>query len=674
MVRLEINGKEVVLSESLNLLEACNLGGAEIPRFCYHSRLSVAGNCRMCLVEVKNAAKPVASCAVNIVEGMVVSTNTHLVKKAREGVMEFLLANHPLDCPICDQGGECDLQDQAMAFGSDRGRFYEFKRATKDKDIGPLVKTIMTRCIHCTRCVRFSNEVSGTAEFGVTGRGNSMEIGTYISKIFISEVSGNIIDLCPVGALTSKAYAFNARPWELLQVTSIDLFDALGSNILVEVRGQDILRVLPLLNEDLNDEWITDKVRFCYDGFKKQRLVSPLEKVNSGLVEVSWERALSIVLRRIYSLDSELLVTVGDFVDLESLIVLKDFINRMGYDNIYYSRKLNVMDIKEDYLLNTPVQDVLSAEVCLIVGSNIRLEMPVLAVKLRQAVQLKSLLVVTIGSTVDYFFKSYNIGSSLAILLNFLQGNHFICSKFSRVSKPLFFFGALLDGYGSIIQNSYGLLERYVHLRQGLWDGRNTIFLGCSAVGVHELGFRGVSVARNLNLNKVVYSVNGDNLEVLENNFMIYQGSHGDKQASEANLVLPSFSFFEEEGLFINNLGHTQKSKFITDGPRDARSNWCIFRALQEYMLYFEKKAVMYSDLDQVRKRLYSLLPSASLSFVYKTFSLERVVKPIICFDGLINSDISDFYLTDSISRSSKLMGECSLVVDKLYANYKWEV
>lgn len=671
MVNIEVNSRKVKVKNSINVLEACKIAGVEIPRFCYHQRLSVAGNCRMCLVEIENAVKPIASCAMPVAEGMRVLSYSSLVKKAREGVMEFLLANHPLDCPICDQGGECDLQDQAMVFGSDRGRFYEEKRAVKDKNVGPLVKTIMTRCIHCTRCVRYSHEVAGTGEFGTTGRGNSMEIGTYISNIFVSEVSGNIIDLCPVGALTSKPYAFNARPWELTKVETIDLFDSLGSNIMIEVRGGDVLRVLPQLNEDINEEWITDKVRFSYDGFIKQRLVNPLLKNEDGWSEISWEESFSTLIKYIYKRNTVLDVCIGDFVEIESAVLLKELVNSLGFESIKYNMDIRDKDFSVNYLMNTKMMDIDKADMALIIGSNIRLELPILSIKLRGIQLERDILIVTVGPTVEYFFKTYNIGSNLITLIDVLEGRHFICSKLYLSEKPLVYVSHNIEQYGISLTNIFGILQENIKLVSKDWDGRNSIGIGSSVMNLMNLGIKKLINVEGEKYNKVVYLLNNDNMEIREG-FTVYQGHHGDRGASNADLILPGSLFIEKEGLYCNNLGYVQSSKEVSSLVGNSRTDWRILACLMEYVLYFKKEN--YKSLEDVRNRVFSLLPGYTNLKLEKSYYNLGTLKENRIVERNIKNLISDYYLTNSISRSSRIMGESSKSIEKLYSNYKWIV
>jgi NADH dehydrogenase (ubiquinone) Fe-S protein 1 len=469
-VEVFIDGRPVKIEQGSAVIQACEAAGVDIPRFCYHERLAVAGNCRMCLVEVEKSPKPVASCAMPVMPGMKIKTNTPIVKKAREGVMEFLLANHPLDCPICDQGGECDLQDQSVRFGSDRSRFVEpvGKRAVEDKDLGPLVKTVMTRCIQCTRCVRFANEVAGAVELGTSGRGNDMQIGTYVEKTLNTEMSGNVIDLCPVGALTSKPYAFAARPWELKRTESIDVLDGVGSNIRIDSRGVEVMRVLPRLNDDINEEWISDKTRFAYDGLKRQRLTTPLVKKGDKLVEASWPEALQSVSEALVKAEaSEISAVAGQLADAESLVALKDLLNKLGSENLQIEGKAkaniqSLNDFRSNYVLNATIKRVEEADVLLIIGSDPRHEAATLNTRIRKA-YLQGLDVGLIGEAPKLNYEYEHLGSEPADILKLLHNPNDFIKKLQSAKRPLVLVGssvleredghAVLNAVGTLVEN-----------------------------------------------------------------------------------------------------------------------------------------------------------------------------------------------------------------------------
>lgn len=663
MVEVEVNNRKVQVEEGWPLIEVCRMAGVEIPRFCYHESLGIAGNCRMCLVEVEGAAKPVASCAMPVMQGMKIQTESMLVKKAREGVMEFLLANHPLDCPICDQGGECDLQDQAMVFGNDRGRFYENKRAVEDKDCGPLVKTVMTRCIHCTRCVRFMSEVAGTHELGTMGRGNSMEIGAYIEKKLTSEISGNVIDLCPVGALTAKPHAFNVRPWELRSIESVDVMDSMGANISVEIRGNEVLRVLPVVNDAINQNWITDKTRFAIDGLKYQRLVTPMRRVDGSLVECSWGEALESVALAVHGNNSKLDVVVGNMVEMESIVVARDLVNSLG-GRITTQRNVDGvrgdLDCRKNYVFNTPLERIAEADVCLLVGCNLRLEMPLLGVRLRQAQRDNGLLIYSIGGGDDNIFDVTNIGSSKEVWLDFLEGNHLLCNTIAKAEKPLIIVGVegMFPGGDSMVGQVFNALKRYPNLVTENWDGRNILNWGASSVGLAELGV-GEFLEKDEDSSRVLYLLGADELEVRGNAYetIIYQGHHGDIMAGEADIILPGSAAMEKDGVFVNMEGRWQLNKFVKTPPGEARSDWSILRVVSEYLL--ENADLLCNSLGEVRERLDVLVPNTLAKVRYASVEVDSGRKLKINKGGF-NNFISNFYMTDSISRSSKVMSLCT--------------
>jgi NADH dehydrogenase (ubiquinone) Fe-S protein 1 len=464
MTKVFVNDVEVLVKRGSTALQACEAVGIEIPRFCYHERLSIAGNCRMCLVEVEKTPKPVASCAMPLMDGMKIYTDTPLVKKAREAVLEFLLLNHPLDCPICDQGGECDLQDQAIVFGSDRSRFYETKRSVEDKNCGPLVKTIMTRCIHCTRCVRFSTEIAGVEDLGTTGRGEDTEIGTYVGKALESELSGNVIDLCPVGALTSKPYAFTSRPWEIRNTNSIDISDGVGSNTRIDFRGTEILRVLPRFNEEVNEEWISDKARFMYDGLKRQRIGSAYQKKNGQITATSWRSSLNKISSLLSNTDpSKVSFTAGGATNTATLVIMRDFLNKLGVSNCNYSTTNSwTPDLSKDYLLNGTISDIENSDVCLIVNSNPRAEATLLNARLRKRYLQGGFEVAYVGPHTDLTFPCTHIGTSLVSLEQIAEGKHIFCQTMANAENPMILIGESSGGNKIISDSNRSLLKHKV--------------------------------------------------------------------------------------------------------------------------------------------------------------------------------------------------------------------
>ncbi|MEA2779141.1 MAG: NADH-quinone oxidoreductase subunit, partial [Rhodospirillaceae bacterium] len=551
MPKLTIDGKAIEVPAGATVLQACELAGAEIPRFCYHERLSVAGNCRMCLVEQEKAPKPIASCAMPVLEGMVIHTDTPMVRKARQGVMEFLLANHPLDCPICDQGGECDLQDQAMAYGMDHGRYREMKRAVKDKNFGPLVKTIMTRCIHCTRCVRFATEVAGVEELGALGRGEHLEIGTYVEKALHSELSGNIIDLCPVGALTSKPYAFVARPWELRKTDSVDVLDAVGSNIRIDSRGREVLRVLPRLNEAVNEEWISDKTRFACDGLIRQRLDRPYVRRDGKLKPASWPEAFAAIAGRLQGVAGERIAAIaGDLADAESMLALKELMASLGSPNIDCRQDGAALDAncRAGYLFNTTIAGIEQADLCLIIGSNPRWEAPIINARILKRFNQGRFKVALIGPKVDLTYRYEYLGAGPETLRELAEGRHPYSEALKQAKRPILILGqgalARADG-AAVLALARKLAESHGLVKEG-WNGFNVLHTAAARVGGLDLGFvpgacgrdvAGILQGAGKGEIEVVYLLGADGIDMarLGKSFVVYQGHHGDAGAHRAD-------------------------------------------------------------------------------------------------------------------------------------------
>lgn len=654
---VNINGLKKNVENGLTILQACESQGVTIPHFCYHDKLSIAGNCRMCLIEESKSLKPLASCAVNITSSMQIFTNTELVKKAREGVLEFLLANHPLDCPICDQGGECDLQDQSLVFGGDRGRFYEEKRAVEDKNCGPLIKTIMTRCIHCTRCVRFASEVAGVSSLGVTGRGSSMEIGFYIEKMLNSEISGNIIDLCPVGALTSKPFAFTARSWELQSFESFDFFDAFGSNIRVDVRGTTVMRILPKVNSGLNEDWISDKIRFVYDALKYQRLTNPLIKQDGVFVKASWEKAFSLIKEALFK-NWPFVGISGPFSDLEALYSLKTLLNKLGSSAMFMNNReisLN-SSLASLYKFNFSMEDLESSDLCLIVGSNIRLEAPILNVKLRKLF-LKGTDVFSIGpnTKTNYFIK--NLGVNLKVLLQILEGNHWFSARIKKAKRPIVIIGSSFFS----LKNSEKIVPWLKKIfSRGSFCGLGVLPLTSSAINAAELGFcRGIHSPKSLLLSKkFVYMLgstkdNFSNECFNKNDFIVYQGSHGDEFIKNASIILPVATPFEKSSTFINVFGTIQKTKPVFFGINNVKADSVVINNLMSY-LFDEKISLSLGNfLPYISSKKSSL---STLNLSYEEFAFVQ--------NSAMSSMIHNFYKTDSFSSASKTMALCSKAFD----------
>ncbi|MDA0366921.1 MAG: NADH-quinone oxidoreductase subunit NuoG [Proteobacteria bacterium] len=671
MLTLNIDGNEITVEDGLTVLQACEIAGAEVPRFCYHDRLSIAGNCRMCLVEMEKSPKPIASCAMPVANGMVIYTNSASVKKAREGVMEFLLINHPLDCPICDQGGECDLQDQAMAFGRDRNRYIENKRAVKDKDLGPLVKTIMTRCIHCTRCIRFATEVAGVDELGATGRGEEMEVGTYVERALTSELSGNIIDLCPVGALTSKPYSFTARSWELRKTQTIDVMDAVGSNIRVDARGREIMRVLPRLNEEINEEWISDKTRFACDGLQRGRLDRPYVRKDGKLVAVSWAEAFETIANRIRSLDGARIAAIaGDLVDAEAMVALKDLMGALGSQHIDCRQDGAKLDpkVRASYLFNSGIAGIEDSDALLLIGTNPRWEAPLVNARIRKRWLVGNYLIGLVGERRDLTYQTDHLGAGPESLRDILNDGAF-SDALKKAQRPMLIVGqgalARPDG-AAILDMARELAEKYGFITDD-WNGFNVLHTAAARVGGLDLGFvpgpngqdvNGILAGVESGSIEVVYLMGADELDMkrLQKAFVIYQGHHGDAGAAGADVVLPGAAYTEKAGTYVNTEGRVQRALRAAFPPGEAREDWAIIRALSERL----RHQLPYDTLEQVRERLVAVAASFGEPDVlpvlpWKTFGMagETTAQPFV-------TPITDFYLTNAVSRASETMNQCS--------------
>ncbi|KAG0464229.1 hypothetical protein HPP92_020298 [Vanilla planifolia] len=666
-----VDGYPVKIPKGMTVLQACEVAGVDIPRFCYHSRLSIAGNCRMCLVEVEKSPKPVASCAMPALPGMKIKTNTPIAKKAREGVMEFLLMNHPLDCPICDQGGECDLQDQSMAFGSDRGRFTEMKRSVVDKNLGPLVKTVMTRCIQCTRCVRFATEIAGVQDLGMLGRGSGEEIGTYVENIMTSELSGNVIDICPVGALTSKPFAFKARNWELKGTESIDVTDAVGSNIRIDSRGPEVMRILPRLNEDINEEWISDKTRFCYDGLKRQRLNDPMVRDRDGRFKsVSWRDALSIVAEIAHQVKpNEIVGIAGQLSDAESMIALKDFVNRMGSNNLLCEGNglSPQADIRGSFLLNSSIAGLEKADLFLIIGSQPRVEAPMVNARIRKAVRASQAKVAYIGPSTDFNYDIEHIGTGPRALIDIAEGRHPFCSAILSAKKPAIIVGAGIFGRKDkdAIITTVETIAKLGGVVRPDWNGLNVLLLNAAQAAALDLGL--VSGPECISSAKFVYLMGADdiNLDGLPRDaFVLYQGHHGDKGVYRANVIFPSAAFSEKEGTYENTEGCPQWTVPAVPTVGDARDDWKIVRALSEVA----GVCLPYDSLAAVRSRMSVVAPNLLNVDERETSTVSQGLKPEFRRELSMSPfgvAVENFYMTDSITRASKIMAQCSSTFSK---------
>src|SRR6266403_5571840 len=596
MPKVTIDGQEIEVAPGTTILQACQQAGAEVPYFCYHERLMIAGNCRMCLVEVERSPKPVASCAMPVAEGNVIHTNSEKAQKARKGVMEFLLINHPLDCPICDQGGECDLQDQAMAYGFDRGRFEENKRAVRDKDLGPLVATSMNRCIHCTRCIRFLTEIAGVEELGATGRGEAMEITTYIEKALGSELSGNIIDLCPVGALTSKPYSYVARPWELRKPESVDVLDAVGSTIRIDSRGAQILRVLPRLHEDVNEEWISDKTRFAIDGLVRRRLDRPYVRRNGKLVEAEWQEALDLVADRLKGAPGERIAAIaGDLCDAEAMYALKELLTGLGATSLDCRQDGARLDpgCRAGYLFNTTIAGIERADACLLVGTNPRWEAALVNARLRKRHLQGGFRVAAIGPALDLTFPVEMLGDGGDALNALATGDHPWAAVLRDAKNPMIVVGqgALARPDGARVLGAARRIAENSGLVREDWNGFNVLHHAAARVGGLDLGFvpgsggrdvEGILAGCKSGDIEVLYLLGADEIDTgdLGAAFVIYQGHHGDRGARRADVVLPGAAYTEKDGTYVNTEGRVQLARRAVFPPGEAREDWKILRAL----------------------------------------------------------------------------------------------
>lgn len=675
-VEVTVDGRKVSIEAGSSIIQAAELAGVTIPRYCYHDKLAIAGNCRMCLVDVERMPKLIASCAMPVQNGMVVHTDSEKIKKAREGVTEMLLENHPLDCPVCDQGGECDLQEQSQRYGSDRGRFHEVvgKRAVENKAIGPLVKTSMNRCIHCTRCVRFMNDVAGAPEFGTAGRGNDMQIGTYIERNINSEMSGNIIDLCPVGALTSKPYAFRARPWELKRTETIDVLDAVGSNIRVDTRGIEVMRVLPRLNDDVNEEWISDKTRFACDGLKTQRLTTPLIRNGDKFETATWDEALSTIAAaysKINPQNGELKAIAGALVDAESLVSLKDLVNKLGSENVTTDVKQSVnahgFDIRSNYIFNSTIDGIEDADQILLVGTNPRFEAAVLNTRIRKVWLRSNLEISSVGQDFNSTFDVTNLGEDAKALESALQGS--VGEKLGQAKKPLIIVGsgvAESKDSEAIYKLVGEFASKHENFNSGEWNGVNLLHREASRVAALDLGFN--TLVEDSTKAKFIYLLGADeitNKDIPKDAFVVYQGHHGDLGASFADVILPGSAYTEKSGTYVNTEGRVQATRAATNPPGVAREDWKIIRALSEYL----NAKLPYDDIYSVRLRLGEIAPHLVRHDVIEPVSQE-IAK--IGFNDLVNKNksatifgeplknpIDNFYFTDVISRSSPTMAKC---------------
>ena len=689
--KINIDGTEYEVPGEYNVMQACEeYAGAEIPRFCYHERLSVAGNCRMCLVEWVGAPKPQASCALKVSDlrpnrdgtPANIRTNSETVKKAREGVMEFLLINHPLDCPICDQGGECDLQDQAMAYGRDSSRYEENKRAVDDKFMGPLVNTIMTRCIQCTRCVRFITEVAGVSEIGLANRGEDAEITTYLEQSLTSELSGNVIDLCPVGALTSKPYAFNARPWELDTTQSIDVMDAVGSNIRIDARTGRVLRIMPIVNDDVNEEWLSDKSRFVWDGLARQRLDQPYIRENGSLRAAGWDEALALVAEKLKGDPEKIAAIAGDLCDAESMKALKDLMDSLGVKNIDCRQDgAKLGGARSSYLFNSTISGIEDADAILMIGTNPRLEASLVNTRIRKSWIEGRVEVGLIGEPVDLTYSYELLGETPKDIGTFAKSTKGFMKTFKDAKNPAIIVGqgALNGEDGAAILNAVGKLAKSIGAVHENWNGVNILHTAAARVGGLDMGFLpgegGKDVADILDAAgkgeiETVYLLGADELDTasLTDTFVIYQGSHGDAGAHVADVILPGAAYTEKDGIYVNTEGRVQMASAAVAPKGEAKEDWAIIRALSGHV----GRVLPYDNLDALREKLMADHPTfAGLDYA-PGIDGDPDFDPVSLGEaGTIKQDafatpVLDFYMTNPIARASKTMAECSALLDDI--------
>jgi NADH-quinone oxidoreductase subunit G len=682
MPKLVVDGKEIEVPAEFTLLQACEQAGAEVPRFCFHERLSIAGNCRMCLVELVGSPKPVASCAWAVRdcrpgpkgEPPVVNTRTPMVKKAREGVMEFLLINHPLDCPICDQGGECDLQDQAMAYGVDKSRYAENKRAVEDKYIGPLVKTIMTRCIHCTRCVRFTSEVAGVGDLGAIGRGEDMEITTYLEHAMASELQGNVIDLCPVGALTSKPYAFQARPWELNKTESIDVMDAAGANIRVDTRGREVQRILPRTNESVNEEWISDKTRFIWDGLRTQRLDRPYLRVNGRLQPATWNEAFAAIAAKVKQAGGKKTgAIIGDLASVEESFAIKDLMTRLGSANLDCRQDGAAHDPmlgRASYLFNATIAGIDEADGLMIIGSNPRKESPVINARIRKRWLTGGLKIGLIGEKADLTYDYTYVGAGPESLAKLAEHAP------AKLEKQIWLIGqgALARPDGAAVLSLAAKAAVSVGAIKDGWNGFSVLHTAAARVGALDVGAvpgeGGLDVAgmRERGALDVLFLLGADEIDVPDGAFVVYLGTHGDRGAHRADVILPGAAYTEKDAIFVNTEGRPQLANRAAFPPGDAREDWAILRALSDVL----GAKLPYDSLPALRRAVYERHPHLALTDSIEPANLAAIEK-LATGGGKTDkapfqSPVRDFYLTNPIARSSAVMAECSALAARKFA------
>ena len=666
MPKLKVNEIDVEVEEGLTVLQACEKAGVEIPRFCYHEKLSIAGNCRMCLVEMEKSPKPIASCAMPAAEGMVIRTNTSKVEKARKGVMEFLLANHPLDCPVCDQGGECDLQDQSMFYGVDKSRYKENKRSVPDKNMGPLIKTQMTRCIHCTRCIRFATEIAGVSEIGAIGRGEDMQITTYLEQSMQSELSANVIDLCPVGALTSKPYVFEARPWELKKTESIDVMDAVGSNIRIDTYGWEVKRVLPLINEDINEEWISDKTRYACDGLLNQRLDTPYIKYNGKFEKASWSEVFKIIKSRIENTSKEKIGGfVGDLTNMETSFIFREFFDRTIESDYYDFRTTDRFiddSLRENYIFNSSINGIEESDLIFLVGTNPRYEATILNARIRKSFVNNKTKVISLNDVGDLTYPYQALDGHTHTLKSILENNHEISETLKSSKRPIIIIGESFFNLKSS-KTIFYLIKEYINNNfkfEEEWHPLNILSSDASTVGNIDLGVFNNKSGYNITLDKLqknefelIFLIGQDNLNInKKNEFIIYQGSHGDKGAEIADIILPGAAYTEQTAHYTNLEGKIQKAYKASYPPGEAKEDWQIINEIAESL----NNRKLFNDKDELISSMINFINLKNNNSQIKKINLEN-----INFENeKLKIEFKDYYFSNVVARASKTMVDCN--------------
>ena len=662
MFRLKINEIDIEVEEDLTVLQACEQAGFEIPRFCYHEKLSIAGNCRMCLVEMEKSPKPIASCAMPVVDGMVIKTNTEKVNKSRKGVMEFLLANHPLDCPVCDQGGECDLQDQSMFYGIDKSRFNENKRNVPEKYMGPLIKTQMTRCIHCTRCIRFATEIAGVPELGAIGRGEDMQITTYLEKSMESELSANVIDLCPVGALTSKPYVFEARPWELKKTETIDVMDAVGSNIRVDTYGWDVKRVLPRINEEINEEWISDKTRYACDGLKNQRLDTPYIKNKNKFEKISWSEVYKKIFEKVSETPPDKIAGItGDMTNMETLYSIKEFFEKTIKSKNLDSRSSNYYVNSNDrmnYIFNSKIEGIEESDLILLIGTNPRLEATILNSRIRKSYIKNKTKIYSIGEVDDLTYPCNFLENDTKLIKDIINKNHILSQEIINSKKPIIIIGqsALkIDSGPYIFEGIKKFLLENNKINED-WNSLNVLSYNSSTVGSYDLDILSSKNGKNITLEKIqknyfdiIFLLGQDDLKFKKSHeFIIYIGSHGDRGADVADIILPGAAYTEQDGFFTNLEGKIQKAYKASYPPGEAKEDWQIVNELSAII----KRKKLFVNKVELINSMFNYLKLKN-NITYQKLPDYDYIKEIIFIEDI------DYYHSNAIARASKTMTEC---------------